>query len=355
MSTTRKRTRKAKPVDAQIDAEQHDSHVIVRSADLDNWLDAQPDATQTCEIVDAEKSLEPGECRPGASETFFQQNDEIQNTTELAGTDQTDVNSFISEAFIPIETAEPQPSEAELEVALASLELHDEPTPAPMGITVEPKTEAEPQSWDATLEALPADKVEETVFATAAAFDDRSAFERAKDPDNTNIQRTLKKARAQMVTRRAAQVMLATNVDPATINRVFHEGSRYNVYALGKLADVIFGLTKNPEHQQGQITNAINLACMRSLFQFRAAGMQFTGELAKAAASDKIRVEAAIRSHLVRHTVSASTAPTQASSTMQALTTLGIVKKSGSHRNPTFDLADTPVVAKLHELLHAAA
>ena len=213
-----------------------------------------------------------------------------------------------------------------------------EPTP--------PATEDAPKSFDQVLSEIPEDKIEETVFATAAAFDERADFERTKNPDNENIHRTLKKARAQMVTKRAAKVMIACNVSPDRINRVFHEGSRYNVYALGKLADVIYGVTND-----GAVSNAINLACMRSLFQFKKAGLQFTGELAKAAASDKVRVDASLRKHLISHTVSASTAPTQASSTMQALETLGVVRRSGSHKNPNFELTDHPIVRKLEDVV----
>jgi hypothetical protein len=61
-----------------------------------------------------------------------------------------------------------------------------------------------------------------------------------------------------------------------------------------------------------------------------------------------------LRSALHRHTVSASTAPTQASSTMQALETLGLVKREGSVRNPTFTLTDHPAVAHLEARMMAA-
>lgn len=203
-------------------------------------------------------------------------------------------------------------------------------------------------TFDELRESFPESLVEETVFSIAEALDERAAFETDKNPDNANIHRTLKKVRSQLVTKRAAKVMLATNLTPAFINRSEHTGSRYNVYALGKLADVIFGVT------DGAISNAINLACMRSLFRFKNAGIPFTMEMAKAAASDKIRVDAAVRQHLVRHTVSASTAPTQASSTMQALETLGVVKGVGGTKSPTFVPTEHPIVAKLEEMLAAA-
>lgn len=179
------------------------------------------------------------------------------------------------------------------------------------------------------------------------AIDERADFERAKG--NDNIQKALAKSRKQLATPSAARVLIACSVDPSMINRSVHEGVRYNVYALGKLADAINGLTN------GSVNNAINIACMKSLFRFKAAGKDFTGEMAKAAASDKIRVDTGLKGMLVRHTVSASTSSTQASSTMQALTTLGIVERSGSHKNPTFTLSNTAVVDRLRSVLGEAA
>lgn len=190
------------------------------------------------------------------------------------------------------------------------------------------------------------DRIEATV-KMANAVDERMAFELTNG--NENIQRTLKKARAQLSSTRAGAVLLACGVTEAFVNRSVQDGKRYNVYAFGKLADAINGLSG------GAITNKINFAIMRSLFAARKAGITFTGELAKAAASDKIRVEGAVKAILVRHTVGASTAPTQASSTMQAMETLGLVKRSGSHKNPTFELTDHPAVAKLEEVLAKAA
>jgi hypothetical protein len=175
------------------------------------------------------------------------------------------------------------------------------------------------------------------------AIDERQDFERAKG--NDNIQKALAKSRKQLATPTAARVLIACAVDPSMINRSVHEGVRYNVYALGKLADAIHGLSG------GAVNNAINLACMKSLFRFKAAGKDFTGEMAKAAASDKIKVDTGLKGMLVRHTVSASTSSTQASSTMQALTTLGIVSRAGSHKNPTFTLTDTAVVQKLQRVI----
>lgn len=191
---------------------------------------------------------------------------------------------------------------------------------------------------------------DETVTAKAhaisAAIDDR--VEHESEHGNPNILSTLKKVRSAFVSKAAARVMLATNTAESFINRSVHEGKRYNVYALGKAADIMKAAT------DGVLSNAINNACMRSLFAMRTAGLPFTLETAKACASKNYSCDAAIRTHLIRHTVSTSTAPTQASSTMQALTTLGVVRSTGSSKNPTFVLTDHPIVAKLDEVLRAA-
>ncbi len=202
------------------------------------------------------------------------------------------------------------------------------------------------QTFDEILDAISADDALLMAVEVGKAIDERMDFEKAKG--NDNIQKALAKSRKQLANSTAARVLIVCSVDPQMINRSVHEGVRYNVYALGKLADAIHGLNS------GSVNNAINVACMKSLFRFNAAGKDFTGEMAKAAASDKIKVDTGLRGMLVRHTVSASTASTQASSTMQALTTLGIVSRSGSHKNPTFNLTHTAVVAKLQSVLGEA-
>lgn len=186
--------------------------------------------------------------------------------------------------------------------------------------------------------------------AFEVAQSEREALEKGKEP-NANIFRTLKKVRTQMVTMRAAKLLVAIDVEPAFINRTVNEGSRYNVYALGKLSDVIYGVT------DGALQNAINLACLRSLFAMKRAGLGFDMETAKGACSRQYalkKLSAAVRSHLISHTVSESTAPTQASSTMQALTTLGVVRCNGAGKNASYELTDAPITRKLEAMLKAA-
>jgi hypothetical protein len=187
------------------------------------------------------------------------------------------------------------------------------------------------------------DMVDKAVFAVAKAIDDRAAYE--EKHGHPNIQRVLKSVRTAFVSKSATRAMLAAGFDEADINRSVHDGKRYNVYALGKLADAIKALSG------GQINNAINNACMRSLFKFNKANVAFTMDMAKAACSAQIRVDAAVKGLLIRHTVSPSTAPTQASSTMQALVSLGVVTSSGGGRNPTFTVTEAPAAKKLMAML----
>lgn len=206
-----------------------------------------------------------------------------------------------------------------------------------------------PVSFREKMLSFSEDQVSGMTQRVAAAISAREAFELEKKGAGHNIQKTLAKVRKQLMWKDTSRVLLAAQVDPAFINRVLHDGSCYNVYAIDKVADAIKGLA------EGTVSNAINRACMVSLFQMRKAGLAFTGEIAKGCASDKHHVDLAIRKHLLRHTVSASTAPTQASSTMQALETLGIVKREGSTRNPTFTLTGSPIVDRLEEVLFAKA
>jgi regulator of extracellular matrix RemA (YlzA/DUF370 family) len=278
-------------------------------------------------------------------------------TLTVVGPESTTVETFAMETTAPDTAIDATYTEAQLADAIATVESEDVLLEAldavaeaqDQVVVVHQAFEDVPLAnntdFDAIIAAIPDDVAIAKAIEIGSAIDERMDFEKAKG--NDNIQKSLKKSRAQLATPRAARVLIACSVDPSMINRSVHEGVRYNVYALGKLADAINALSG------GKVANAINNACMRSLFAFKKAGLTYTGEMAKASASDKIRVDISLRGALVRHTVSESTSSTQASSTMQALTTLGVVIKSGSHKNPTFDLAPTAVVAKLEAVLAA--
>ncbi|RWI35548.1 hypothetical protein [Mesorhizobium sp.] len=193
------------------------------------------------------------------------------------------------------------------------------------------------------------DAIEATRTVIAGAFDERAAFQRAKDSDNETIHRSLNKSRARLIQERAVACLLATSTAPDFITDSMHQGSAYNVYAADKLCDIVSALNGDVLH------NAINVAVMKSLFAFRAANETFTGEMAKAACSKQIRIaQPSLAKLLIRHTVSPGTAPTQASSTMQALQTLGIVVNKGSQKYPAYHLTDTPQTRRMEQVLRAA-
>lgn len=180
-----------------------------------------------------------------------------------------------------------------------------------------------------------------------AQFDIRVAFEKAKNGFNEKIQDTIKKERAKMCRPGLAAILLAAEVNESFINREMQTGKRFNVYAYGKLNDVIYGLSS------GHFHNAINGAIIRSMIKCRNAGVPFNGLLAQAAASDKVKIDKALETNMVRHTVSAATAPTQTSSTMNALEVLGIVKNAGTEKFPIYNLTDAPITKRLEALISA--
>ena len=89
------------------------------------------------------------------------------------------------------------------------------------------------------------------------------------------------------------------------------------------------------------------------------AGLAFDLEAAKGACSrdyvrkNPDRIASALKRLLISHTVAAGTAPTQASSTRQALATLGVVRTNGAGKNPSYTLIDGPLTRKLQEKLAA--
>lgn len=182
---------------------------------------------------------------------------------------------------------------------------------------------------------------------TQANFDERARFELMMRPMNDSVTGKLKAYCKKMAVPGNAGMMIATNIDPDFVNRSINDGRRFNIYAIDKLNDLLAGLNS------GSFKNAVNIAVMKSLFKHRAAGVPFTGLSALAAVSDKVKVEKGMTAVLVRHTTSAATAPTQSSSTFNALATMGVVKNKGSIKFPIWELTDTPVTRRIETLIAA--
>lgn len=249
----------------------------------------------------------------------------VENTIELEALVSVPVDEAVAQAFEDVSEEHPSAEAFHVE-------------PAPMSAV-----EEFAMHFAAVLPETVIAVMEDLTFS----FDDRAAYETEKNPTNDNIHKTLRKLRQELTRSGSVRALKVCGVSPGFAYRQNREGARYNVYAIDKVADLASYLA-------GNVTlNRINNAVLRSLFRFEAASLEFTGELAKAAASDKIRVEPRYRPHLVSHTVAAGTAPTQASSTMQALQTLGIVKAEGSSKNPVYRLTDNLATKVLRERLAA--
>jgi hypothetical protein len=179
-------------------------------------------------------------------------------------------------------------------------------------------------------------------------FEARAVFEATHKPANTSIQDKLKAYRKKLVVPGIAALTLAADMDPNFMNGSSNgSGARFNVYAIDKLADLLHGLNS------GHIKNAVNRSIVASLFRCADAGITFTGIAAQAAVCGTMKVEKDLAAALVRHTASESTAPTQASSTMNALAVLGAVANKGTPKHPVWQLTDAPVVERLKEVIAA--
>lgn len=215
------------------------------------------------------------------------------------------------------------------------------------GSVLDPAINYEGQSLTAITDGIADKDRKRMATKIGKAFDDRSAYETEKNKNNERIHKELNKHRAKLAMPGAAAILLAAQVPADFINRSVSEGSRFNVYAADKLADLVKAL------ETGAMKNKVNIAVCKSMFRFRAAGESFTGEMAKAAVCDKVTVNTKMQKLLTRHTVDPGTMSTQTSSTMTALMTLGIVKNTGTFRAPVYELTDTPQTARLQEVIAA--
>lgn len=179
-----------------------------------------------------------------------------------------------------------------------------------------------------------------------AAFETRIAFEQAQPSVSDKMIPNLKSCMASLASETGARLLAALDIDMGFVNREVAKGSRFNVYALQKVCDLVTAMTA------GFMKNAVNRAVLKSMFTCRDNEVAFNGDLALAAVSDKIRIEPRFAKHLTRHTVSQNTASTQKSSTMNALEALGIAtsnKQRGAAE--VFTLTDTPQTRRLQEVL----
>lgn len=209
------------------------------------------------------------------------------------------------------------------------------------------KSKTETPTIESLVSEVSAKAVADRIKEFGVAFDNRAAHEAQLAAGNTSIQDKLVAVRKRFEVPGVAALSIATNMDPNFVNRSIAGDKRFNIYAVQKLADIMHGLNGTG------MKNAINLAILKSMIACEKAGVPFESVVSQAAASDKVEVKGQLKQILTRHAVSASTAPTQASSTMNALMTIGAVRNKGSHRAPVFEFVPGPVSTKLRDLVSA--
>jgi ribosomal protein L28 len=197
------------------------------------------------------------------------------------------------------------------------------------------------------------DQMQAFELALNAAIDDRVRFEmtrKASTSGNEPIVGKLNKFR-KSISHDAMRAMLELGVDPNFINHTLSKdgaGQRFNIYAAMKaikIVEAIIGVDK-----MAQVT----FATLKSMINFKDAGEKFTGELAGAAVSDKIRLQTSAVKLLHRHTVSKATVSTQKSSDFRVLQALNLVVNKGAARSPVYEFANTNQAQAVQSLLRSA-
>lgn len=178
-------------------------------------------------------------------------------------------------------------------------------------------------------------------------IDSRIAYEVEKNADSLSIQKTLNDIRKAVSFKSVADVMCAANVDAAFINRAERSNARFNVYAAEKVVNVARAAAKLAT------LNHYTLAILRSALALEANQMTLTQRDAVAACSIDMKLADAKRDKILvkyqKH-VHASTASTQASSSINALKMYNVLRESRDDANQTvFTIVDCDFTKALRE------
>jgi hypothetical protein len=187
------------------------------------------------------------------------------------------------------------------------------------------------------------DDAKKTAAFYVAQCDERLAFELAKNANNESIKKHVNNAAKKFATLRVARFMIAAEVRSTFINEQERVNARRNIYSVAKLLDLAENTVSDTSF------NAINNACLSSLFKFEKAELEFTHADALASASRDVNVkDTNKRKFLTRHIVDANTASTQASSTMNALLAARVVDEyTNDNRETCYKLRDNALVTHL--------
>ncbi len=190
-------------------------------------------------------------------------------------------------------------------------------------------------------------KIDAFIERANVIFDARVAFETAHKSAASLFDK-LAKSRKFFTNRHVAKFCVDYAITLDFVNRQETSAKRFNIYAINKVEDVISSC-----RMHSACKNAINFAIVSTLFALDAAKLRdkMTHVLAKVCASDKETLaDISLRRYLTRHTVSTSTSSTQASSTINALQVLNVVKSSRDANNvECFNLQDNALVSLMRE------
>lgn len=166
-----------------------------------------------------------------------------------------------------------------------------------------------------------------TYLATLISeIEDRAAYEATKNAENANIQKTLKGIRSDLEHSAIAEVMHNASVPANFINHAERGNARFNVYAAEKVANVARVLVG-----AGRL-NHYTRAILASAQRCHAAGVPFTHADAVSCCSLSVKADpskATLLVHYEKH-IAPNTASTQASSSIAALKTFGILREGKS-------------------------
>jgi hypothetical protein len=269
-----------------------------------------------------------------SKEECIAQLDAIDDALESDTVTEEDLNEIASITAEPIAT---QAEEDEAEEEPASVEAEEEPE------TVEAEASSD---LNTIIKGVSVRRAKGMSDKLVNQFAIRAEFEKQTSPANTSIQKKLIAYQGKLVLPAVTALMVAIDLDPTFVNRSLSgSGKRFNIYAIDKVADLVMALNT------GAFRNAINRCVISSMFRFEKANEPFSQNSAQAAASHHIKVGSTHSGLLVRHTVSESTAPTQASSTMNALLALKVVKNTGSVKHPVWAMIESPTRSRLLEIV----
>lgn len=181
-------------------------------------------------------------------------------------------------------------------------------------------------------------KIEKYQSEMLAAFDARADYERAKNADNNNMQKTLADLRASVAHTEIARLMLAANVNANFINRAERANARFNVYSAEKIVNIVrFAASV-------AALNHYTLNILRSVIACNAANVDFAQRDAQSACTLNAKVDAskaALISVYQKH-VALDTASTQASSSLNALLMTNVIVEYRNAANVAcFKLAES--------------